>query len=109
MSAHPNFKMVVNNLLAMPPRGMLVRGKVEGGALHVGDAVQVGNGQSVKTVEIGMISPRTLGGDKAKYNDPDREDGPFRRTLEGCAETAGGCLSEERMKVFSHDFGVSVP
>ena len=55
MSTHPNFLMVVDNLVEVP-RGMLARGRVEGGEIHQGDAVLVGNAPGGKTVQVGQIS-----------------------------------------------------
>lgn len=49
-----------------------------------------------------MLLP--LGGSKAKWNDPDNLDGPFRKYLDMCHAQGIGTLSESEMVVHKYDF-----
>jgi uncharacterized protein (DUF362 family) len=44
-----------------------------------------------------------LGGNKAKYNDPDDKGGPFRKCLERCHAEGVGTLDEKNMAIHQYD------
>jgi translation elongation factor EF-Tu-like GTPase len=60
MSTHPNFQLRIETLVNLPPRGILTKGRVEGGELHVGDAVRVRNSPMVITAIVTLITVKDL-------------------------------------------------
>jgi len=48
-----------------------------------------------------------LGGNKAKYNDPDWHEGPFRKFLERCRDEGAGTLCEKEMVVMEESAAAS--
>ncbi len=56
MSTDPGFRMVVDELVDAQPHGVYVKGRVEGGEINKGDAIQVGAAPDAKTVKVGQIS-----------------------------------------------------
>lgn len=56
MSTNSNFSMIIDHQIVAPGQGTLVKGRIEGGAIHIGDIIQVSNEQPGPTVEVGRIS-----------------------------------------------------
>ena len=56
MSKPDTVQMTVKSFISAPGRGVLASVRVEGGTVHVGDALQVHNSRHGATARVGQIS-----------------------------------------------------